>query len=114
VCVAAVADVRVDGVCSERKVGIDRSAKVPPPLHGGRSMHRLPGWQTASGEMTPWASLSVLHAAQDCESVVPIQGKSPIAWTAVDAARRTDTIERIRFDMVVRVVLVWFRGVVRG
>ena len=58
--------------------------------------------------------MSVLHAAQDCESVVPEQGKSPMAWTAVDAARRMDTIERIRFDIVVCVVLEWFRGVLRG
>ncbi len=112
VCVTAVADVRVDGVCSERKVG--KGQRKCPHAPEVRSMHFSPGWQTASGEMTPWASLSVLHAAQDCESVVPEQGKSPMAWTAIDAARRTDTIERIRFDIVVREVVEWLRGVLRG
>lgn len=34
-CVAAVADVRVDGVCSERKVG--NGQQSPPTLDGGRS-----------------------------------------------------------------------------
>ena len=65
-----------------------------------------PGWQTASAEISPCASVSTAHAAHDCELVEPEHGKSPMAWTAEVAARRTAARERMRDDMIAFVACV--------